>query len=56
MKYPVTIEQIAKSFEEANGCKISDSKLKLLEDFTDLLNSAYQSGIAVGESHIKGAA
>jgi hypothetical protein len=56
MKYPLTLDQISKAFEEATGCKISSSEVQLLEEFADIVNSAYQSGIVVGESHIKGVA
>lgn len=56
MEYPITVEQIAKIFEKTNGYQVPDSKHQLLADFVDLLNSAYQSGFAIGESHTKGAA
>lgn len=56
MNYPVTVEQIANEYEKVNGCKVPPSKHKLLTDFIDLLNSAYRTGFAAGQSGFKGAA
>lgn len=48
MKYPVTVEQIEKEYEEVNGCKVPASKRQILIEFTNLLNGAYIAGFAAG--------
>lgn len=48
MKYPVTVEQIEKEFEESCGKKIPDNQQMFWRDFSDLINSAYDAGVIVG--------